>query len=150
MVISYKRASSAPITLSVADAAPGIFTIDSSGQGAILNEDGSVNGPDAPAAKGRVVVLYGTGEGATTPFGTDGRIIPAEVTQLNHPVLPVTVTIGGIPAEVQYAGSAPGMVSGMLQINALVPDDAPSGSAMPVVVTVGAFQSQGTAVMAIQ
>ena len=150
IVITYKRAASAPITLSVADAAPGIFTIDSSGQGAILNEDGSVNGPATPAPKGRVVVLFGTGEGATTPFGADGRIIPADIAQLKRPVLPVTVTIGGVPAEVQYAGSAPGMVSGMLQVNVVVPDDAPSGTGVPVVVSVGSFQSQGTAVMAIQ
>jgi uncharacterized protein (TIGR03437 family) len=150
MVVSYRRGSSSAISLTVAEAAPGLFLIDSNAQGAVVNEDGSVNGPDAPAVKGRPVVMFGTGEGATNPFGTDGKIIPAELSELKRPVLPVKVTIGGVPAEVQYAGSAPGMVSGAMQLNVVVPEDAPSGSAVPIVITVGSIQSQGTAVMAIQ
>ena len=54
-----------------------------------------------------------------------------------------------LPAEVQYAGSAPGAVSGALQVNVVVPDDAPSGSAVPVVLTVGGIDSPA-ATMAIQ
>jgi len=150
MVVSYKRGSSSAVSLAVAEAAPGLFVIDSNGQGAVVNEDGSVNGPDTPAVKGRAVVMFGTGEGTTNPFGTDGRIIPADVSELKRPVLPVKVTIGGVPAEVQYAGSAPGMVSGAMQLNVVVPEDAPSGSAVPIVITVGSIPSQGTAVMAIQ
>ena len=64
-----------------------------------------------------MIVLFATGEGITSPFGTDGKIIAADVRQLLKPVSPVTVTIGGFPAEVQYAGSAPGSVSGALQVN---------------------------------
>ena len=150
MVVSYKRASSAAVSLSVADAAPALFVLDDRGQGAIVNEDGSINGPSAPASRGRVVVMFGTGEGVTNPFGVDGMVIPPDPAQLKHPLLPVSVAIGGVPAEVQYAGSAPGMVSGAIQLNVVVPDGAPTGSGVPVVVTVGAFQSQGTALMAIQ
>ena len=63
------------VTLGVAASAPGIFTIDSSGRGdgAILNEDGTVNGPSNPALKGSVAVLFVTGEGQTTPTGVNGK-----------------------------------------------------------------------------
>ena len=39
----------------------------------------------------------------------------------------VEVTIGGRPAQIQYAGEAPGLISGIAQINAIVPVDADSG-----------------------
>jgi uncharacterized protein (TIGR03437 family) len=96
------------------------------------------------------VVLFGTGEGATTPAGVTGRVIPVDPTQLKHPVLPVSATIGGVAADVQYVGSAPGLISGAFQINLLVPDAALSGGAVPVVVTVGTNSSQGRATIAIQ
>jgi len=38
-----------------------------------------------------------TGEGQTTPQGVDGMVIPAVVSALKYPNLPVTVTVGGIP-----------------------------------------------------
>ena len=40
---------------------------------------------------------------------------------------PVSLRIGGKPAVLNYAGEAPGEVSGVMQINAVVPADAPSG-----------------------
>jgi uncharacterized protein (TIGR03437 family) len=46
---------------------------------------------------------------------------------LARPVAPVFVRVGGKPAQVQYAGNAPGFVAGAMQVNALIPDDAPSG-----------------------
>jgi uncharacterized protein (TIGR03437 family) len=149
LAVVYKNTPSAVVTLNVADAAPGIFTINPSGQGAILNEDGTVNGLLSPAPKGSVVVLFATGEGVTSPFGTDGKIIAADATQLLKPVSQVKVTIGGYPAEVQYAGSAPGSVAGALQVNAVVPDGAPSGSTVPVVLTVGTIDSPAV-LMAIE
>ena len=51
MVVSYKRSQSTAITLSVVDAAPSIFVLDPSGQGAIVNEDGSVRQARQPGAK---------------------------------------------------------------------------------------------------
>jgi uncharacterized protein (TIGR03437 family) len=53
-------------------------------------------------------------------------------------------------ADVQYVGSAPGLISGAFQINLLVPDAATSGGAVPVVITVGTNSSQGRATIAIQ
>jgi uncharacterized protein (TIGR03437 family) len=49
-----------------------------------------------------------------------------------------------------YAGSAPGLVSGVLQVNAKVPDNAPQGSAIPVILTVGNHSSQDGATLAVK
>jgi uncharacterized protein (TIGR03437 family) len=148
MAIVYKTTPSAIVTLNVSDTAPGIF-MDPTGQATIVNNDGSTNGPAAPAVKGTVIVLYGTGEGISTPFPSDGQIAPADGSQPTTPVLPVSVSIGGIPAQVQSAGSTAGQVAGYLQVSVLVPDDAPSGSNVPVILTVGSVDSPA-ATMAIQ
>jgi uncharacterized protein (TIGR03437 family) len=55
----------------------------------------------------------------------------------------VTVTIAGIPVDVLFAGSAPGMV-GMLQINARVPSGFLAPGKTDLALTVG-----GTAAPAI-
>ena len=150
MQVVYRNTPSSTVNLQVAPSAPGIFLLTPGGQAAAFNADGSLNGPATPAIKGTPVVLFGTGEGATTPAGVTGRVIPVDPTQLKHPVLPVTATIGGVLADVQYVGSAPGLISGAFQINLLVPATAPSGGAVPVVVTVGTNSSQGRATIAIQ
>jgi len=147
--VEYQGVRSDPLELRVADTAPGIFTIDSSGrgQGAILNQNYTVNGPSNPAAKGSVVMIYATGEGQTNPPGQDGAVTG---NVLRRPVKDVSVTIGGVPARIEYAGSAPGFVAGVLQVNVAVPDNAPSGSTVPVVLTIGGVSSPSTVSMAIQ
>jgi uncharacterized protein (TIGR03437 family) len=135
--------------LPVVAAAPGVFTIDATGtgQGAIVNQDGTVNSAANPAAGGSIVSIYATGEGQTTPAGVTGSVTGSA---LKLPVLPVTVTFGGVNAAVQYAGSAPGAIAGLLQINAVVPQDLFPGPAVPIVVSVGAAQSQAVATIAVK
>ena len=55
----------------------------------------------------------------------------------------VTATIGGVAADVQYAGSAPGIVSGVMQVNLLIPANAPVGGNIPIVINVGTASSSG-------
>ena len=52
------------------------------------------------------------------------------------PLAQVSLTIGGQPATLLYAGPAPFMVLGVIQINAVVPEGIGSGP-QPVVLTVG-------------
>jgi uncharacterized protein (TIGR03437 family) len=59
----------------------------------------------------------------------------------------VTVTIGGVDAPVLYAGSAAGLISGVMQVNVTIPATAPTGP-QPVVVTVGTAKSQSGAAAA--
>lgn len=131
--------SSAPVSVTLAATAPGVFTSNGSGRGqaAATNQNGTPNGDSAPAAVGSVLSLYATGEGQTSPAGVDGKTTG---TVLPTPVAPVTVTIGGVPATVQYAGGAPGVIAGVMQVNAVVP--AGVSGTVPVVVTAGSAASQ--------
>jgi uncharacterized protein (TIGR03437 family) len=153
IVVEYSGVQSTAATYNVAGAAPGIYTQNQQGNGpgAILNQDGvTLNSPAAPAPRGNVVAIYMTGEGETSPKGADGAIIPAVPSALKTPVLPVTATIGGIPANVVYKGSAPGYVSGLMQVNIEIPATAPTGGAVPLVVTVGTATTQPNVTIAVQ
>jgi uncharacterized protein (TIGR03437 family) len=148
VVVVFKGVRSAPLTIPVVAASPGLFSANSSGtgQGAILNQDNSFNNAQNPAAKGSIVVLFLTGEGQTDPPGTDGQIAN---NVFPKPALPVRVDIGGRQAEVLYAGAAPGQVAGLMQINAKIPENSNSGP-VPVQVTVGTAQSQRALTVAIR
>jgi len=149
VVVERQGVRSAPVELALAQSAPGLFTLNSSGAGggAILNQDGSINTPDNPAERGSIVVLFGTGEGQTEPGGQDGKIA-AEI--LPRPRLTVSVTIGGRPADVLYAGGAPGLVAGVIQVNARVPADLPQTGELPVVLQVGSAASQHGVTLAVR
>ncbi len=149
LVAEYKGLRSAPVSLPVAAAAPGIFTLDLTGknQGAILNQDYNVNGAANPAAAGSVVMIYCTGEGQTRPAGVDGKLA---ADPLPAPVLPVTARVGGQEAEVLYAGAAPGLVAGVFQVNVRIPPGITPGNAVPVVIKVGAFETQPGVTLAVR
>ena len=133
----------------VAPSAPGIFTGDSTGigQAAVLNQDGSVNSASNPAARGSVIQIFATGEGVTVPAGVTGSITGTEV---RIPVLPVDVTIGGLDAQLTFKGSAPHSVAGLFQVNAVVPTNVTPGPAVPIVLKIGAAQSQNSVTIAVQ
>jgi uncharacterized protein (TIGR03437 family) len=126
--------------LSVVDAAPGIFVLDSSGQGAIINEDGTVNARLNGAEPGSVISIYATGAGSMDLPMTDGRLVVGA--PFPRPLLPVGVRIGGRVADVTYYGAAPGLVGGMLQVNARVPADVVRGQMLPIQLLVGGATSQ--------
>jgi uncharacterized protein (TIGR03437 family) len=93
------------------------------------------------------IQIYATGEGQTSPPGVTGSIIG---TNLKKPVLPVTASIGGQDAVVQYAGSAGSSVAGLLQVNVLVPQSATPGSSVPIAITVGGAATQTGMTIAVQ
>ena len=127
--------SSNPMTVGVVSAAPAIFSLGN-GQGAILNQDGSVNGPGNPAARGSYIQIYGTGEGQTNPGGVDGQIANQSLANLPRPVNQFSVTIGGQPAIYSYAGTAPQTFAGFFQVNAQIPASLAPGN-QPVILKVG-------------
>jgi uncharacterized protein (TIGR03437 family) len=147
LTVWYKGTASAGDDLRVVDSAPGIFVLNAAGQGAIVNQDGTINSTTNGAAIGSIVSIYATGQGVTNPPGVDGAIATAASPQ--PPPLPVTVQIGGLPATVQYAGAAPGEPDGFMQVNATVPAGVPAGKSVPVVVTVGTASSQAGVTIAI-
>jgi uncharacterized protein (TIGR03437 family) len=135
--------------LPVVASAPGVFTLDATGTGqaAVLNQDGSVNSAANPAARGSVISIYATGEGQTSPAGVTGSVAQSNA---KTPLLPVAVRIGGMGATVQYAGSAPGEVAGVLQVNAVVPLEVMPGPAVGVTVSVGGIASQAGVTIAVK
>ncbi|MGB9458635.1 MAG: glycoside hydrolase family 44 protein [Bryobacteraceae bacterium] len=152
VVVVYQSNASAPFPIAVTAVKPGIFTIGK-GQGAILlNSDYSVNSGSNPAPRGEWILIYGTGEGVTTPPGMDGRLSDASGAPL--PTVPVTVTctatIGGQPATVNYCGEAPGFTAGLVQVNAQVPESITPGDAVPVIITIGGVNSQSGVTLAVK
>ncbi len=140
VVITNSGQVSMALGLAVTDSAPALFTMDSTGQGpaAVLNQDGSLNSEVNPAGRGSTIVLYATGGGETSPAGIDGLLATPPFSTL---VLPTSARIDGESAEVLYAGGAPGLVAGVIQVNVRVPDDIGSG-AVPLVLQVGSALSQ--------
>ncbi len=138
------------VTMPVVAAVPAIFSLDGSGSGpgAILNwPDNSVNSASNPAAAGGYVQIFGTGGGVVVgPAMEDGALAPGAWSLATQPV---TATIGGLPATVQYAGSAPGLVNGVLQVNLRIPSGLAPGP-QPVVITIGTAQSQPGITVAVK
>jgi len=146
--VDYMGVWSQAATLNVAQAAPGIFTAaGGQGQAAALNEDWSYNTANQPCGRNKIVMLYLTGEGQTSPAGVDGK---PNAAPLPAPRLPVVVRIGGIQAQVFYAGGAPGLVAGVMQINARIPGGIAAGPAVPVEVSVGGISSQSGVTIAVE
>jgi uncharacterized protein (TIGR03437 family) len=153
MVVSYNGASSAPFPVNVVNAAPGIYTINQSGtgQGAIFNQNGTVNGPQNPEVAGDIIQIFLTGEGQTTPGGVDGALTPGRL-PVPTPTGAVQVTIGGVPvtgSNITFAGEAPTLISGVMQVNARVPAGAGTGS-VPIVVSVGGVNSQANVTVSLR
>lgn len=88
-----------------------------------------------PVHMNDTLTVYLTGMGATAPAVEAG--IPAPSNQLARTVMPATVTLGGVPLSVQFAGLAPGF-AGVYQVNALVPfKGVPAGFNVPLVISQG-------------
>jgi uncharacterized protein (TIGR03437 family) len=148
--VEYNGIKSTALAMPVTAAVPGIFTLNASGSGqaVVLNQDQvTFNSAQNPAAKNSVITVIATGGGAV-----DQTVIDGSVTGLPLPKLKqsVTATVGGVDAAVEYSGPAPSLVAGVLQVNIRIPAGAPSGSSVPVVITVGGVASQKSPTIAVQ
>ena len=149
--LEYLGVLSNPVALQVAATAPGVFSVTGSGQGpgAILNvRDGTVNSAVNPVAQGDWVSIFATGAGVTTPASVDGIVVASAPLPL--PNANVTVTIGGLPCQLNFDGAAPGLVSGVLQINAQVPAGLAPGPSVPVQISIGSATSLPAVTVALQ
>ncbi len=169
MVVSYNSTPSAGLPLQVAAVAPSIYTQNATGAGqaAALNLSSAVtspyNGPaggtypgtsfaTVPAPQGSFISLFLTGGGLTSPGSVDGSVNPSTLMPLKNWTQGssvVTATIGGLPAVVQFAGAAPTLINGVVQVNLQVPVGV-TGNSLPVVITIDGVQSQTTATVAVQ
>ena len=73
-----------------------------------------------------------------SPASSDGAIMGST---LARPLAAVSVAVDGLDAQVLYAGSSPGSVSGLLQVNFRLPAGARTGATIQVILKVGRFTS---------
>ena len=170
MIVTVNGVPSATFPLTVVTVAPGIYTQNATGAGQIAAVNlspastspyngpaGSVypgtSTPTVPAAPGTYVAIFLTGGGLTSPGSVDGSVNPPVALPLRNWTFGsnvVTATIGGKPATVQYAGAAPTLITGVVQVNLQVPLGV-TGNALPVVITIDGVQTpQPTATIAVQ
>jgi uncharacterized protein (TIGR03437 family) len=160
--VEYRGVLSDSATVPVLASRPGILTLDGSGrgQGAVLNEDGSVNSASNPARRGSVITIFATGGGEAASGVADGQIVDGVLPRTTLPVsvvfdfdsdayvFPDVDEFGDGPklGDVLFAGGSRGSVVGLLQINVRVPEDAKLiGDAVPLALIIGshwtAFQT---------
>ncbi|MBI2816876.1 MAG: hypothetical protein HYX72_08040 [Acidobacteria bacterium] len=143
--------TSAPATVALTQYAPGIFSVNNqgTGQGAVkisntaifAAPEGSIPGEQArPARRGEFITIFCTGLGDVNPRPTLGKPGSADPNSLSRTLSTPQVTIGGAAANVVFSGLSPGNV-GLYQVDAQIPDGAPSGSAIDVVLSIGGVAS---------
>lgn len=98
-------------------------------------KNGALSTPTVPAAPGEVIILWGTGFGPTTPAAPSGQVVSGGPYMVNG----VTVTVGGITAQVDGVALAPGL-AGLYQVAIQVPASLANGD-YPVIAGVNGQQS---------
>jgi uncharacterized protein (TIGR03437 family) len=137
ITVIYNNQQFGPAVAPTTFGSPGVFRLQlgQSSQAAAINQDGTINGPANPAARGSVVTLWGTGYGQTDPPCLTGGFNVASAAPLG---VGISAQIYGAAPGVfgpilslttlQYAGSAPGLLCGVTQINFQVPSSISPGA----------------------
>lgn len=152
------RQRSDKVAVPLAMFGPGIFTTSADGSGqaaALISGTGMLAGPAAaasqvsqgaasrPVRSGEFLEVFATGLGAVGHPPASGSA--ASANPISATTTTATATIGGTAANVFFSGLAPGFV-GLYQLNVEVPAAAPSGNAVPLVISIGGVSSQTTTI----
>jgi uncharacterized protein (TIGR03437 family) len=129
-------------SVAVQASSPGIFVIgtaiDGVGSlGAVVNQDGTINGATSPVPRGSTITIYCTGLGAT-----------ANNNGLSLATTAVSAVLSNTSLPAAFAGLTPGFV-GLYQINLAVPAATAPGLLLPLYVE-SANVSSNTVVIAVQ
>jgi uncharacterized protein (TIGR03437 family) len=120
--VTYNNAKTNCLTLPVAEAAPGVFTVDGT-YAAAVNQDGSVNSAANPAPPNSIVSIYATGLGPINPPQADGSLVglPLPVNTLAIRLGAQCITSAECPPQsvydFSYGGPAPSLIAGASQVN---------------------------------
>jgi uncharacterized protein (TIGR03437 family) len=132
--IQYNGAKSNPVQIAVTSMAVEIL--------ALLNEDFTFNSATNPAKPGSVMTMYLSGAGQTNPPGQDGQINHAPLAVAAAPIqlswFELDPGRGVTVLPVTFAGAAPGLAAGILQVNFIAPQQSLTGINLRVGVTGGA------------
>jgi uncharacterized protein (TIGR03437 family) len=129
------------VTLFVYPSAPGVFTVPpgGAGPGAVLHADYSLVTPDNPARPGEIIQVFLTGLGDVFPVIQDGAAGPSG--QLAEATGQIAALVDLLPADVSYAGLAPGLAA-LYQVNLKVPEVRQTGDVYLDLAAPGAYTSQ--------
>ncbi len=135
-----------PVNVPVVESVPGIYTVVGGGQAIVLNPDNTINSAANPAPRGEAIVIFATGAGTVEPPLATGQ--PAPTLPLSWARSP-SALIGGRAASLIFAGMTPGF-AGLLQVNAWVPTDAPTGAAVPLRIGINGILSPEGVTIAVR
>jgi uncharacterized protein (TIGR03437 family) len=119
-----------------------MYVVATHGNNTLVGNTSLYPGVSTPAKPGEEIVLWGTGFGPTNPTTPSSQVVSAAVPLANK----TTVTIGGVQAQIVFAGLTE---SGVDQINVVVPTGLPAGDNL-VVATVNGVQTQPNAYITVQ
>ncbi len=143
VIVSISGVSSNAIPVTVAAAAPGIFTYGTN-FAAAQHANFQLIGPSSPAAAGETIIVYGTGQGtALSSTVATGAAAPSSGIAVSSGIK-ITATVGGVNAPVTYAGLTAGLV-GLLQVNLQIPSGLASGN-YPLVITMNTTASNAATI----
>jgi uncharacterized protein (TIGR03437 family) len=159
LIVARGATRSVPVPISVTGLQPAIYTADTSGSGqgiaaiagtTLLAAPGGNLG--RPVRRSEVVVVYCNGLGPLNRAVADGAAAPSDP-PLAETIGTVTATLGGVPAPVSFSGLTPTLAA-LYQVNLTVPESAPAGDAVPLVLTLtspdGAKFTSNTVFVAVQ
>ncbi|HET8550031.1 MAG TPA: hypothetical protein VFL57_18605 [Bryobacteraceae bacterium] len=143
MVVRTSGGTSSAFAFNVLPSAPAIFRTGTAGEESGLplvyraaNEE--LVTFTNPVRVNDVLVIYGTGIGATSPEVTAGFAAPRDT--IVRAVNELKVTLGGVPVRVDFAGLAPGAI-GVYQLNVAIPPAVPEGREVPLTITAGTYST---------
>lgn len=147
-VVINKGKASVPMTVDLKKFVPRVFSAfgSGSGQAAAVNPSGVLNGGASPASVGGYLSLWVTGLADTSAPDFNPGALAEEALPLPFPI---RVYVGGQQQILLYAGTAPGMLQAITQINIEIAEDTPSGP-QPILIVVGAEQSLTTTTVTVE
>ncbi len=142
LIVTNGPAISVPAPITIAATQPAVFA-NANGSGVVFDVKPGASAQilvDAnhPMSAGDAIVIYCAGLGPVNPPVAAGSAAPSSPPAVT--ANPVTVTIGGKPAQVFFSGLVGGF-AGLYQVNAYVPKGITVGDAVPLVVSVAGFDS---------
>ena len=154
MVVTGPSGPSAPFTVQVIPAGPGVFSFPpGAGYAIAINADGSLAAPAGaiagiathPAKVGDTLLVLATGLGTVSPPVANGA---ASLDALRNTLSVPVVLIGGKQSVVSFSGLSP-QFPGINQVNVVVPQVSP-GNSLPLQFQMGSITSTDQVVIAIQ
>ncbi len=141
VIVTKNGVPSQPAIVQVQEYAPGVFMYERTPgvlDPIIVRTNGNIVSPGNPALPSDILVVYATGLGNLTTLPTTGEVSP--LSPLVRSSATPMITVGGVPAEVQFSGLTPGAI-GLAQFNIKLPPTLAQTDSLPLVIHFGNVSS---------